>query len=100
MANIVLYSKPGCVKCKFTQQYFEKHGVEYDYVDVFENEEALKKVKETYKFSALPVVAVSAGKFDLQKFTEGEKPTVFRFDDEFVFTDFRINVLEVVKNQL
>ena len=100
MAKVVLFSKPGCVKCKFTKQYLDKHNIEYDYLDVSTDGAAFDRVKDFYGFSALPVVAVSAEKVDLEKFTTGEKPTVSRFDNEFVFTDFRINILEEIKNQL
>ena len=100
MANLVLFSKSNCMKCKFTQQYLDKYGIKYQYRDVEKDRSAYDTVTNDYGFSGLPVVAVSTEEVDLSKFTGGEEPTVFRFGSEFVFADFRINILEEVKDQL
>ena len=44
--NIILYSKPNCMQCNFTKQFFENNNVEFTVKDVFESEEALAEVKE------------------------------------------------------
>ena len=53
--NIILYSKPNCMKCNFTKQFFENNNVEFIVKDVFESEEALAEVKEL-GFQSLPVI--------------------------------------------
>ena len=53
--NIILYSKPNCMQCNFTQQFFENNNVEFIVKDVFESEEALAEVKEL-GFQSLPVI--------------------------------------------
>ena len=53
--NIILYSKPNCMQCNFTQQFFENNNVEFTVKDVFESEEALAEVKEL-GFQSLPVI--------------------------------------------
>ena len=47
--NIILYSKPNCMQCNFTKQFFENNNVEFIVKDVFESEEALG-------FQSLPVI--------------------------------------------
>ena len=53
--NIILYSKPNCMQCNFTKQFFENNNVEFTVKDVFESEEALAEVKELV-FQSLPVI--------------------------------------------
>ena len=53
--NIILYSKPTCMQCNFTKQFFENNNVEFIVKDVFESEEALAEVKEL-GFQSLPVI--------------------------------------------
>ena len=53
--NIILYSKPNCMQCNFTKQFFENNNVEFTVKDVFESEEALAEVKEL-GFQSLPVI--------------------------------------------
>ena len=55
--SVTLYSKPGCVQCRATQRMFDKEGVYYNYVDLSESPEALKRIK-ALGYLAAPVVYV------------------------------------------
>ena len=50
-----LYSKKGCVQCRFTARDFDKLGIPYNKIDVEEDEAALYHVKEL-GYAGLPVV--------------------------------------------
>ena len=53
--QITLYSKPHCMQCNFTKQFFEDNQVPFVIKDVFESEEALEEVK-ALGFQSLPVI--------------------------------------------
>lgn len=55
MAEITVYSKPNCVACNQTYRALDKKGVNYDVVDVTENEEALSFIL-SLGYQAAPVV--------------------------------------------
>lgn len=55
---VTLYSKPNCVQCRATQRMFDKDGVDYNYVDLSEQPEALMSIKELGYLQA-PVVYVN-----------------------------------------
>lgn len=57
-AAVVLYGKPNCVQCDATERKFKKHGVEYEKVDVSQDENALEFIKSLGYLKA-PVVYVS-----------------------------------------
>lgn len=52
---ITLYSKENCVQCKATVRKLEDLGVEYEYIDVVADAEALDKIKSLGYLQA-PVV--------------------------------------------
>lgn len=54
----VLYSKPGCVQCKATVRKLDSKGVDYDYVDITESDDAVARIKDL-NYLGLPVVYVS-----------------------------------------
>ncbi|MGX7075330.1 glutaredoxin-like protein NrdH [Globicatella sanguinis] len=62
MKTVTVYSKPNCMQCNFTKKFLEDNSVEYTMIDVYENEDALNKIKEM-GFQSLPVVEI-----------EGEEP--------------------------
>lgn len=45
MSNVTVYGKPGCRACVGTTRQFKKHGVDFDYIDVTQDEEAFAYVK-------------------------------------------------------
>lgn len=56
--SVTLYSKPGCVQCRATQRMFDKDGVNYNYVDLSEQPEAIEEIKALGYLQA-PVVFVN-----------------------------------------
>lgn len=52
---VTLYSKPSCVQCTATQKSLDNRGIEYKYVDVTTDDEALATVK-SLGYMAAPVV--------------------------------------------
>ncbi len=57
MSNeVIVYGKPGCVQCTYTQKALDKEGIPYSYVDITTNEVAHQEVKNLATGTALPVV--------------------------------------------
>lgn len=56
--DITLYSKPLCVQCDATKRALDKAGIDYDVVDITEDEDALEMVKSLGYVQA-PVVITS-----------------------------------------
>lgn len=52
---VVLYSAPGCAACAGTERFLTYHGIEFEKVDISENDEARQKVK-SLGYSSMPVV--------------------------------------------
>ena len=50
-----VYTKPSCVQCDMTKKMLDKIGVEYDTVDITQDEIALEKILEM-GFKSAPVV--------------------------------------------
>ena len=55
-----LYTKPNCVQCDMTKRYMNKNGIEYETIDITEDEESLKMILEM-GFQSAPVVISEAG---------------------------------------
>lgn len=55
---IKVYIMPNCELCEMTKEFLKAHYVEFEEINVEENEEALDIIKEK-GFEALPVVIVS-----------------------------------------
>lgn len=72
---ITVYSKPNCELCEMTKEFLKEHYVEFEEINVEENEEVLEIIKEK-GFKNLPVVIVS------------NKGFVFEFDG------FQMDLLE------
>ena len=56
-ANITVYTKPSCVQCNATYKALDKHGLEYDVVDISQDDEARDYVMALGYLQA-PVVVV------------------------------------------
>lgn len=52
---IKVYSKPNCVQCEMTKEFLKQNNVEFEEVNVFEEEEELKLI-QLHGFKRLPVV--------------------------------------------
>jgi glutaredoxin-like protein NrdH len=54
---ITVYSKPACVQCEQTKKLLTKNGLEFDVIDITQDEEAYNKVVEMGFMSAPVVIA-------------------------------------------
>lgn len=52
---VTVYSKPNCVQCEMTKEFLKQNNIEFEEVNVFEEEEALELIK-LHGFQRLPVV--------------------------------------------
>jgi glutaredoxin-like protein NrdH len=50
-----VYTKPNCVQCEQTKRYMEKNGIEYNTVDITQDQEAFEMVLGL-GFRSAPVV--------------------------------------------
>jgi glutaredoxin-like protein NrdH len=53
-----VYSLPDCVQCKATKLYLEKRGVEYDEVNLTQDNDAWELATKTLGYKSAPVVIV------------------------------------------
>ena len=97
---IEIYGQPGCQQCKRTAMYLKDKQITFEYKDVSVDDEAYDRVKRVYGLSSLPVVSINTDEVDLSDFTGGENPVVWVINDKYVFTGFRVNVLDVIVKQL
>lgn len=56
--RITVYSTPNCMGCKMTYRELDKHGIEYDIVDITENAAAREYVVEELRYQQAPVIVV------------------------------------------
>lgn len=71
---ITVYSKHNCVQCEMTKEFLKQNNVEFEEVNVLEEEEALELI-QLHGFQRLPVVTRN-NSFD------------------FAFSGFQIDLLE------
>lgn len=55
--TLTVYSKPSCVQCNATTKYLDSKGVDYAYLDVTKDPEALEMIKGLGYMQAPVVVA-------------------------------------------
>lgn len=55
---VTVYSKHNCVQCEMTKEFLKQNKVEFEEVNIEENEEALELIK-MHGFQGLPVVTRS-----------------------------------------
>lgn len=60
MNKVTVYTTIDCPQCMMTKKYMDALDIEYETIDVTNNEEARKHVKEL-GFTSLPVVVVESG---------------------------------------
>lgn len=53
--SITVFSKPACVQCDATYRALKKHGLDYEVVDISQDDEALENVK-ALGYQQAPVV--------------------------------------------
>ena len=54
---ITVYTKPNCQQCNFTKNFINDNGIEAEFIDVTQDENALSYIKEL-GYNAMPVVYV------------------------------------------
>lgn len=59
--TITVYSKPTCVQCDATYRALDKHGLDYEVVDVTANFEVLEMIK-ALGYQQAPVVVAGDGR--------------------------------------
>lgn len=55
---VTVYSKHKCMQCEMTKEFLKANNVEFEEINVEENEEALELIKEN-GFTRLPIVIVT-----------------------------------------
>ncbi|MFW0108937.1 glutaredoxin-like protein NrdH [Rothia sp. P6271] len=55
--SVTVYTKPACMQCNMTYRALEKNGIEYNIVDITENEQALEDIKKLGYLQAPVVIA-------------------------------------------
>ena len=60
MNKVTVYTKKNCPQCMMTKEYMDALNIEYETIDVTDNDEAREHVKEL-GFTSLPVVVVEDG---------------------------------------
>lgn len=60
---VTVPTKPDCVQCDFTKTHLNKHGIEYDVVDITVNADARQKAIDLGYFSAPVVIVEADGQF-------------------------------------
>jgi glutaredoxin-like protein NrdH len=78
MAKVTVYTKYGCPQCDMTKLVLDGEGIEYETINVQDDEKAMEYVKEVLGLTSMPVVIV-----------EGEEP----------FTGFRPDKLQEIKKK-
>lgn len=53
---VALYTKPMCRDCESTKVLLRRHGIVFNEVDVTQDPDALKLIRDFYGFSQAPVV--------------------------------------------
>ena len=56
--KVKIYSTPTCTYCVALKKFFEKNDVEYEEVDVSQDEKALKEMKEETGQMGVPVTKI------------------------------------------
>jgi glutaredoxin-like protein NrdH len=76
VAKVTVYTKYGCPQCDMTKRVLTSEGIEFETINVEDNQEAFTYIKEELGLSSMPVVVV-----------EGQEP----------FTGFRPDKLQELK---
>lgn len=53
--SIIIYSKPDCVQCNATYRAFDKQGIDYQVIDLTQDQQALNHVK-SLGYQQVPVI--------------------------------------------
>jgi glutaredoxin-like protein NrdH len=53
--SIIIYSKPDCVQCNATYRAMDKHGIDYQVIDLTQDAQALSQVR-ALGYQQVPVI--------------------------------------------
>lgn len=53
---VKLYSKPGCMQCKMTERKLNSLNLQYEKINILEDDKAFSHVTEDLGYNALPVI--------------------------------------------
>ena len=70
MAKVKLYSTPSCPYCVALKGFLEENKIEFEYIDVSQNEESMKMIVEKTGQIGVPVIDIDGELiigFDRQK---------------------------------
>ncbi len=56
MKELKIYTTPFCPQCKLLKQYFASKGISYTEINIFNNEELIKYIKEKANARSTPVI--------------------------------------------
>lgn len=59
MANVKMYTTPTCVYCKMTKEFFAKNNVQFEEVNVAEDDKALDEMYQKSHQMGVPVIDVN-----------------------------------------
>lgn len=67
--KVVVYTKPNCAQCDFTKKFLNNYEIDYETINVYDNEEALQLLKDK-GLSSMPVVSIN----DFEEHWTGFRP--------------------------
>jgi len=56
--NVKIYSSPFCTFCIMAKNFLKKHGIEYEDINVQENEQEARKIIELTGQTTIPVIII------------------------------------------
>jgi len=56
---VIIYGAEWCPPCHVTKDYLTKHGIEYDYRNIEENEQYMQEAAEKSGANAIPVIDIN-----------------------------------------
>lgn len=69
MKTLNIYSKPNCPKCTMLKRWLEIKGIDYNEIDISENQEGMDKLVSSNRMS-LPVVEIEDEFVDLNEYND------------------------------
>lgn len=69
MKTLNVYSKPNCSKCTMLKRWLEIKGIDYNEIDISENQEGMDKLVSSNRVS-LPVVEIEDEFVDLNEYND------------------------------
>ena len=69
MKTLNVYSKPNCSKCNMLKRWLEIKGIDYNEIDISENQEGMDKLVSSNRTS-LPVVEIEDEFVDLNEYND------------------------------